>query len=139
MLTTSQRGQMADRNPTVAEELKAGLRKQAMATIGIYVALGALVLGAIFIFILPTHDALCGLRGDLKTRIDTTENTFLAHPEDFPAFNDPKVLALTKAQLDGQKRTVKELEGVPFCGEAGESSYDPPAGPEAPPREAPSS
>lgn len=58
--------------------------------------------------------ALCALRDDLSNRVAQTQ-AFLKHPENFPGFNDPKIIALTKQQVEGQKRTVAALS-VLRCG-----------------------
>jgi hypothetical protein len=52
-----------------------------------------------------THDALCNLRGDLQTRVDTTHRFLRLHPAGIPGV-PPALLA---QQADGQQRTVNAL------------------------------
>lgn len=61
-----------------------------------------------------TNDALCHFYSDLSRRVAQTEH-FLAHPEEFPSFNDPKTLASIAQQLKGQQATLDSLSGLP-CG-----------------------
>lgn len=58
--------------------------------------------------------SLCALRADLQDRVTQTE-AFLNHPENFPQFNDPNIIALTQSQVEGQKRTIAALGAIP-CG-----------------------
>jgi hypothetical protein len=55
-----------------------------------------------------TKSALCVLRADFEERIARTKE-FLAHPEDFPGFDDKQTLALIRQQVEGQKQTVAVL------------------------------
>lgn len=61
-----------------------------------------------------TNAALCTFRTDLENRVAQTE-TFLDRPERFPEFNHPETLALIRAQVQNQRRTILALSSLP-CG-----------------------
>jgi hypothetical protein len=58
-----------------------------------------------------TRSGLCALRGDLQARVANTQQ-FLAHPDDYPQFNDPRTLALIRTQVEGQQRTIDALSVI---------------------------
>ena len=88
------------------------LKRRQQATnrlLTVILVLFALTAGYQFFVVNPTtssnRKALCAFRANTAQHI-TQEQAFLAHPEQFPQFDDPKVIAMTQAQLRGDEQTV---------------------------------
>jgi hypothetical protein len=61
--------------------------------------------------------ALCVQKDHLQDQVSETQD-FLAHPEQFPSFNDPATIQIIQAGVKRDLRTIKTLDDALSCGTA---------------------
>lgn len=94
----------------VAEDLQRGLRRLAIWTGVLYlVVFGALTWN--WHETSRTKASLCALRGDIETRVHSSEAFLQTHPQGLPGIP----AATIQQSLDGQRRTILALKNLE-CG-----------------------
>lgn len=105
--TTLEVTQGGNNGRTVADLLRRGLRRLAICTAVLYVAL---IIGGILVYLSNqnTLAALCSVRQDMEQRVLATTDFLKDNPEGFPGVDTKTILA----NLANQQRTINALKSL---------------------------